>query len=75
MSDVCFMLLWALGCYLLYHVCNCVAACVPHDPVYDFNGCRRNPLTREDLDELNRLCIGKSSKEQRSIVRNYRGKA
>jgi len=74
MSDVCFMLILALGCYLLFHICNRLAACVPYDPIHDFNGYRRNSLTREDLHELNRLCIGKSRKEQRWIVHNYHGK-
>ncbi|MBQ8617035.1 MAG: hypothetical protein IJ418_05920 [Clostridia bacterium] len=75
MEDFITMAILAVLCFALYHFVNWCGTKIPYDPVYDSRGYRREPLMREDLDELDRRCIGKSSKEQRWIVRHYRSKA
>ncbi|MBQ4266377.1 MAG: hypothetical protein IJB85_12780 [Clostridia bacterium] len=60
-------------CLLFYWLANWGAANIQPDDTYDIRGYRKKPFSKEDLDYLHRACLGKSKKEQRQIIRNFRG--
>ena len=58
-------------CFVFYFLAKWLAASIPPDDTYDIRGYRKRPFTKEELDYLNRACLGKSKKEQRRIIRNF----
>ena len=75
MEDLVTMAILSALCCVLYKFGNWCGSKVPYDPVHDWRGYRRAPLTKEDIEMLNRLFIGKSKKERARILRNFGGTA
>ncbi len=72
MEDLMIMICLALACVVLYKFGNWCGSKIPYDDTHDIRGYRKKPFTKEDLDYLNRICLGKSMKEQQRIIKSYR---
>ena len=75
MEDFITMAVLSALCFALYKFGNWCGSKVPYDPVHDWRGYRRAPLTKEDIEMLGRLFVGKSKRECARILRNFGGSA